>query len=246
MRQLLPDVVDPVDLTALYGDVPAASSRPAVRLNMIASIDGATEVAGKSGGLGGKPDSEVFHVLRSLAEVILVAAGTVRSERYGPSRTPIAIVTRSCALDWDSALFTEALQGAAARPIVVTVAAAPREELSRARAVADVVVAGERDVDLAATLHALGERGFDAVLCEGGPTLNGQLAAAGLIDELCLSVSPMVVGGGAKRVLAGPSLAPPAEGGERTDWRLRSLCEQDGFLFLRYRAERSDGTAAPA
>ena len=132
MRQLLPEVVDPVDVAALYGDLPPAASRPSVRVNMIASVDGATEVAGRSGGLGGKADSELFHVMRSLTDAILVAAGTVRSDRYGPSRIPIAIVTRSCALDWDSALFTDTLGGAAARPIVVTVAAAPAKTKSHA------------------------------------------------------------------------------------------------------------------
>ncbi len=231
----MPEAVDPVDVAALYGDLPPAASRPSVRVNMIASVDGATEVAGRSGGLGGRADTELFHVLRSLTDAILVAAGTVRSDKYGPSRIPIAIVTRSCALDWDSALFTDTLGGAAARPIVITVAAAPAAGVSRARAVADVVVAGEQDVDLEAALHAIGERGLAAVLCEGGPTLNAQLARAGLIDELCLSLSPMVVGGGAKRILAGPIL-DPADGG-RKGWRLRSLCEQDDFLFLRYRAE---------
>ena len=235
MRQLLPDAVDPVDLAALYGDLPSAASRPSVRVNMIASVDGATEVAGRSGALGSKADSELFHVLRSLTDAILVAAGTVRSDQYGPSRIPIAIVTRSCALDWGSPLFTNNLGGAAARPAVITVATAPADEVTRARAVADVVVAGEHDVDLAAALRALGERGLAAVLCEGGPTLNAQLARAGLIDELCLSVSPMVVAGGAKRILAGPSLDAPVGG--RTHWRLHSLCEQDDFLFLRYRAQ---------
>jgi riboflavin biosynthesis pyrimidine reductase len=72
-------------------------------------------------------------------------------------------------------------------------------------------------------------RGFSQVLAEGGPSLNGQLAAAGLIDEVCLTVSPLLVSGDAKRVLAGPGL--PAG----SPWRLYSLCEQDGFLFLRYR-----------
>jgi riboflavin biosynthesis pyrimidine reductase len=92
-----------------------------------------------------------------------------------------------------------------------------------------VLVAGERDVDLAAAVAALGERGHRAVLAEGGPTLNGQLARAGLLDELCLTLSPRLAGGDAKRILDGPPL--PATAG----LRLRSLCEQDQFLFLRYR-----------
>jgi riboflavin biosynthesis pyrimidine reductase len=197
MRQLLPTPVDPVDPLVVYGDLPVAQGRPAVRLNMIASVDGATTLAGVSGGLGGPADHALFAVLRSLAEVVLVAAGTVRAERYGPSSTAVAVVTRSLRLDWDAPFFTAQL----ARPLVVTVAQAP----------------------------ALGDRGFQAVLAEGGPTLNGQLAGAGLLDEVCLTLSPRLAGGGAKRILDGLSLSA-VDG-----LRLCSVCEQDGYLFLRYR-----------
>ena len=226
MRQLLPRFVDPVDPLAVYADLPVAAGRPGVRLNMIASVDGATAVAGVAGGLGGKADQDLFALLRSLADVVLVAAGTVRAERYGPSSVPIAVVTRSCRLDWESPFFTAQI----ARPVVVTVATAPAEARARAAEVADVVVAGERDVDLARALDALGARGWRAVLCEGGPTLNGQLAAAGLLDELCLTLSPCLVGGDAKRLLAGPLLPGPPT------LTLASACEEDGFLFLRYRS----------
>jgi len=226
MRQLLPTFVDPVDPMAVYADLPEAAGRPGVRLNMIASVDGATALAGVAGGLGGKSDQTLFHMLRSLADVVLVAAGTVRAEGYGPSPVPIAVVTRSCRLDWDSRFFT----AQDAQPIVVTVATAPAEARARAAEVADVVVAGEHDVDLASAVDALGSRGFQAVLSEGGPTLNAQLAAAGLLDELCLTLSPLLVGGDAKRLLNGPLLPDP-----RT-LRLASACEEDGFLFLRFRA----------
>jgi riboflavin biosynthesis pyrimidine reductase len=226
MRQLLPTFVDPVDPMAVYADPPVAAGRPGVRFNMIASVDGATAVDGVAGGLGGKADQDLFALLRTLADVVLVAAGTVRAERYGPSAVPIAVVTRSCNLDWESRFFT----AQDARPLVVTVATAPAEARARAAEVADVVVAGERDVDLAMAVDALGERGWRAVLCEGGPTLNGQLAAAGLLDELCLTLSPRLVGGTAKRLLAGPLLPGPPT------LTLASACEQDGFLFLRYRA----------
>ena len=225
MRQLLPALVDPVDPTVVYGDLPAAGGRPALRLNMIASVDGATTVGGVSGGLGGRADQALFMVLRSLADGVLVAAGTLRAERYRPSRTPIAVVSRSLRLDWEAPFFTAPL----ARPIVVTVAQAPADQLARAGQVADVVVAGDRDVDLAVALTALGERGWRAVLAEGGPTLNGQLAQAGLLDELCLTLSPRLAGAGAKRILDGPALAGTA------GLRLCSVCEQDDFLFLRYR-----------
>jgi len=227
MRQLLPFPRDPVDPAELYGDLPAAGTRPAVRLNMIASIDGATAVAGLSGGLGGPADHALFAVLRAQADVVLVAAGTVRAEHYGPSEVPVAVISRSCRLDWDSPFFTAAI----APPIVITVAEAPALERKKAADLADVITAGEQDVDLAAALGALSDRGCARVLAEGGPTLNGQLAAAGLLDELCLTISPLLAGGQAKRILAGPALAPGP------GWRLRSLCEQDGFLFLRYRPQ---------
>jgi riboflavin biosynthesis pyrimidine reductase len=225
VRQLFPVPLDPVDPVALYGDLRPAGSRPAVRLNMIASIDGATTLGGVSGGLGGVADHAVFAVLRSLADVVLVAAGTVRAERYGPSTVPVAVVTRSCSLDWEAPFFTEAK----ATPLVITVAAAPEMERKRAEEVADVIVAGERDVDLRVALDALGTRGFRVVLAEGGPNLNGQLAFAGLLDEVCLTVSPRLVGGDAKRILAGGALLTTGQ------YRLRSVCEQDGYLFLRYR-----------
>ena len=225
MRQLWPFPCDVVDPAVLYAELPCAGTRPAVRLNMIASIDGATAVAGVSGGLGGPADQALFAVLRSQADVVLVAAGTVRAEHYGPLDVPVAVLSRSCRLDWDSAFFTAAITP----PIVVTVAAASAVERKKAVGLADVVIAGERDVDLSAALGALAERGYARVLAEGGPSLNGQLAAAGLLDELCLTVSPLLAGGDAKRVLAGPVL-PSGPG-----WQIRSLCEQDGFLFLRYR-----------
>src|SRR5919198_5542311 len=148
MRQLLPTPVDPVDPMAVYGDLPVAPGRPVVRMNMIASVDGATTLAGVSGGLGGRADHALFAVLRSLADVVLVAAGTVRAEGYGPSTVPVAVVSRSLRLDWERPFFAAQL----ARPVVVTVAAAPADARARAAEAADVVVAGEHDVDLAAAL----------------------------------------------------------------------------------------------
>jgi riboflavin biosynthesis pyrimidine reductase len=225
VRQLFQVPVEEVDPEAVYRDWPAAAGRPAVRLNMIASADGATTLAGVSGGLGGRADQALFALLRRLAEVVLVGAGTVRAERYGPSSVPIAVVSRSCRFDWEAPFFT----AQKARPMVVTAASAPVARRARAAELAEVVVAGEHDVDLAVALDALAARGFRTVLAEGGPTLNAQLVAAGLLDELCLTLAPRLVGGDAKRVLAGPALAPLA------DLHLRSVCEQDGFLFLRYR-----------
>ena len=225
MRQLFPEAVDQVDPADVYADLPVADGRPAVRLNMISSVDGATALGGVSGGLGSLADKRVFAVLRSLADVVLVAAGTVRAEHYGPSTVPVAVVTRTAQLDWQSPFFTEAK----ARPIVLTGDDAPEANLEHAAAVADVVLAGTGGVDLRRAVDALGERGFDHVLAEGGPTLNGELAAAGVLDEVCLTVSPKLAAGDAKRILAGPALQAPAE------LSLASVLEDEHYLFLRYR-----------
>ena len=206
-------------------DLPDAVGRPSVRLNMISSVDGATAVGGVSGGLGSLADKRVFAVLRSLADVVLVAAGTVRAENYGPAAVPVAVVTRTAQLDWQSRFFTKA----DARPIVLTTDDAPAENLAHAAEVADVVLAGTGSVDLRRALDELALRGARNVLAEGGPTLNAQLALAGVLDELCLTFSPKLAAGDAKRILDGPPLPAP------TKLHLRSLCEDDNYLFFRYR-----------
>jgi riboflavin biosynthesis pyrimidine reductase len=225
LRQLFPETIDAVEPLDVYRDLPVVEGRPSVRLNMIASVDGATAVDGRSGGLGGPTDRKVFAALRSLADVVLVAAGTARAETYGPGPVPIAVVSGSLRLDWDTPFFTAATH----RPIVITYRRAPADAVMRASKVAEVLVAGESEVDLVRAVELLGERGFSHVLAEGGPSLNGALAAAGMLDELCLTLAPCLVSGDAKRIVAGPPLSPPPE------LRLRSLCEEDGYLFLRYR-----------
>lgn len=225
MRQLLLEPIDPVEPLDVYRDLPLVAGRPAVRLNMISSVDGATAVDGLSGGLGGPPDRKVFAALRSLADVVVVAAGTVRAETYGPGPVPIAVVSGSLEFDWDTPFFTAATH----RPLVITHRRTAADAAMRASRVAELIVAGESRVDLRLAVELLGERGFNAVLAEGGPSLNGALAAAGVLDELCLTVAPRLVAGDAKRILTGPALQPPPE------LALRSLCEEDGYLFLRYR-----------
>lgn len=247
MRRLLPEPAGPIDPVSAYADMPRAAGRPAVRLNMIASVDGAIAVDGTSGALAGDPDRRVYAALRSLADIVLVAAGTARAEGYGPARLPddlraartargqspvprIAVVSRSLDLDWEGELFRDARPGE--EPIVVTCAGAPADALRRAGEVARTVIAGEASVDLRAALTALGDLGARSVLAEGGPRLNAGLGAAGVLDEVCLTVSPWLVGGDARRILAGPGEQDPIG-----RMRLRSVCEDDGFLFLRHRAE---------
>jgi riboflavin biosynthesis pyrimidine reductase len=244
VRQLFPVCVDAVDPNDVYGHAPRAHDRPGVRLNMIASVDGATSVKGVSGTLGGPADHDVFFAMRGVADAVLVAAGTVRAEEYGPAvlspetesarrnrgQAPvpfIAVVSRQCNLDWSSPFFTEATE----RPMVVTVSDAPADRRAQAADVADVVLAGDLDVDLHRALGAIGERGASTVLAEGGPSQNAQLAGAGLLDELCLTLSPSVVGGDSKRIVTGPALDPTSA------LDLRSVCENDCFLFLRYGTE---------
>ena len=242
MQRLFPEPAEHVDPATVYADLPRDDDRPAVRLNMIVSVDGGTSWNGVSGALGGSADKAVFAALRSLADVVLVASATMRSEQYGPAvldpkiqderrergQTPvprIAVVSRTCHFDWTSSFFTAATE----RPIVLTVSSAPEAELARAAEVADVILAGAEDVDLTRAVDELGRRGAKQVLAEGGPTLNGQLARAGLLDELCVTLSPLLASGDAKRIIAGSTLD------ELQQLDLRSICEADGYLFLRYR-----------
>lgn len=246
MRQLLPAGTDEdVDPVALYerDDRTPPAGRPWVLVNMVASADGATTLDGRSGGLGSSADRRVFRAIRAVADVILVGAGTVRAEQYGAPGLPeplqarriergqaplprVAVVSRSLDLDLASPLFT----GEGPVPIVVTSPAsstARRTEVAAARA--DLLLAGQGPaVDLAAALASLGELGAGIVLAEGGPTLNGQLHDADLVDEWCLSVAPVVAGGDARRLCEGPGTPRPRWLG------LHRVLEEDGMLFLRY------------
>jgi riboflavin biosynthesis pyrimidine reductase len=244
VRRLLPDPsgdLGPDDLDAAYAPPVPPPGSVHVRANMVSSADGAAVLDGHSEGLSGPADKSVFRVLRGLADVVLVGAGTVRSESYGPVRPtaerrekraasgyapipPIAVVSRRLDLDLSSRFFAEAV----ARPLVVTCGAAPESARAAASAVADVVVAGEETVDLGEALTALAERGLSRLLCEGGPALLADLVAADLLDELCLTLSPLLAGGAdATRATAGA--ASPPRG-----MALAHVLEQDGALFLRY------------
>lgn len=242
MQRLFPDPAPTVDLAEAYGRLASLDPhRPAVRLNMIASIDGAASRNGHTARLAGSTDHQVFALLRSLTDVILIGAGTLNAENYGPAQldetatarrtrlglvgTPaIAVLTRSCRLDWASPLFVRADP----RPIVLTTHSADPADRTHAEAVADVIVAGNQTVNLAHALRGLADRGVRSVLAEGGPRVSAQLAAAGLLDELCLSLAPQLIAGNAARILNGPELAQP------TTLELRQVLESDGYLFLSY------------
>jgi riboflavin biosynthesis pyrimidine reductase len=215
VRRLFPDAVDGVDPTAEYADTPRLrhDDRPWVLVNMIASLDGAVAIDERSGGLGGPADQRVFRILRDLADLVLVGAGTARAEKYGPPTKPgqrIAVVTRSADLDWSSSLFTS---GAG---LVVTTEDAPAVPVETVRF-------GHDSVDLAA---ALAQLDASVVLCEGGPSLNGDLVTAGLVDEWCLTLSPRLVGGEAGRAARSPTARP-------TGFEVVRVLEEAGFLFVR-------------
>jgi riboflavin biosynthesis pyrimidine reductase len=199
---------------------------PYLRANMVSSVDGAAVGAGgRSGDLSEPPDQRLLAVLRRLSDVILVGASTARVEMYGPAARPIAVISASLELDASGPLFT----GARQRTIVLTSASAPADRAVALATGADVVVCGEESVDMRLAVEALVERGHRRLLCEGGPTVLGQLLAAGQVDELCLTLSPQMVGGGPGRITAGDLLQPPVPA------RLTHLFEEDGDLFSRFR-----------
>jgi len=237
--------VDPTYL--LHDDVRQTDgTRPWVLLNMISSADGATAVDGVSGGLGGDADRRLLGTLRGLADVILVGAGTVRAENYRAPRTPddrvgvlratsgrpprprLAVVSASLSLDPDAAMFTPVDPGDPP-PLIYTTTTAPTDNRRMLTGVAEIVDVGEDGrVDVRLVMTDLFRRGIGVVLAEGGPSLNHQLVDAGLVDELNLTISPLLAGGTAKRILAGPALKVPV------GLRLDRVLTDDGFLFCRY------------
>ncbi|MFI7091499.1 pyrimidine reductase family protein [Streptomyces lydicus] len=226
-------------------DDPALSGRSGwLRANMVSSVDGAAHHEGRSQPLSGAADMRIFGVLRGLADAVVVGAETVRKEGYRPARAreafaarraaagqgpapAIAVVTAGLGLDFTLPLFTEPL----VPTVVLTGAGASADGVAAARAAgAEVLFAGEGlGVDPARVAGVLAERGHTRLLTEGGPMLLGQFAAAGALDEMCLTLAPVVAVGEAPRIMNGPAVPVP----ER--FALASVLEDAGFLFTRYR-----------
>ena len=202
--------------------------------NMVAGLDGTAAISGKVGALSTPRDAELFRRLRSVADVVLVGAETVRRERYGPIRLDdglraarrqrgqgeprFAIVSASLDLDVDLPLF------AAGPPLILTCS---RSDPARLAGIAEIVVVGDERVDLAAAVAELAQRSLTVVLCEGGPTLLGGLIALDLLDEYCLTLTP-VIGGDPLPAVNTAGLA------ELRHFRLAHVAEEDDTLFLRY------------
>jgi len=216
---------------------PTLRVRPWVLVNMVASVDGAS--AGpdaKSGTLSGSADRRVFHALRAVADVVVAGAGTVRAENYGaprgPGRVPrLAVVSASLDLDPAARFFQE--------PALPSLVLTTTDSLEKGNAspelaaVAEVHAVGTHSVDWHQALHLLRET-YDTktLLVEGGPSLNSRLVADDLVDEFRLTISPLVAGGTARRVVAD---APTSA---TLPFALDSVAEEDGFLFLRYLRDR--------
>jgi len=254
LRSLLPNASDQVDLVEMYSrEVRPPGGRPFVRVNMVSTLDGAIAVGGRAGEISGPADRALFFVLRSLADLVLVGAGTVRAENYGPiklsedaqqtrvdrGQSPLprlAVVTHRVDLDFGSRLFV----GSSQRPIVIAPGGADPRALAEARLVADVITSGRETVDLPSALAKLGGQGIHNILCEGGPTLNESLVAASLVDEFCLTISLRIAPGAGDGLVRGwledhtPGLIGRPAGG-LIGLGLVHLLEEEGSLFLRLR-----------
>lgn len=235
-----PEVPDAAALARLY----AYPEDRWLRANMVSTLDGAaTGPDGRTGSINNEADHRVFMLLRALADVIVVGAGTARVEGYRHPRPPrgelaglrtgrepapaLAVVSRSANLPLQ--LTTPAEHAHPGKVLLVTCAAAPEDAVAAARDVLGeegVVVAGEERVDLPAALDELAGRGLTRMLTEGGPTLLRDLAAGGLLDEVCLTVVPALVGGGHPRILDGDAVSAA--------FVPRVLLEEDGTLLGRW------------
>lgn len=230
-----PSPLDDDALIALYR--PAG---PGLRVNFVTSVDGAVEIEGLSKGLQNPADNRIFALLRQFPDALLVGAGTLRQEGYGPVRLDESrrswrtghglaayprLVVASRRLDLDPT--HPSLSDAPVRPAVLTCASAPPDRREALASVADVLVHGDDEVDLRAGLDDLRERGLATILSEGGPHLFGALTAADLVDEVCLTVSPLLAGPGAGRITAGP----PAEA---RDLQVAHILYAGDAILLRY------------
>jgi riboflavin biosynthesis pyrimidine reductase len=253
VRQIYPEPASLTDraLAGLYRYPAEAAGVPHwLRANMVTSLDGAATLGGRTSGLSGGADQQVFAMLRALADVILVGAGTARVERYRPVRPrsegvrwawlrdgrtpspPIAVVTRRLDLDLESPLL--AGSPAHARTIVITTEAAPLGRRAQVAATAELIVAGRESVDIVAAITALAGRGHRRILTEGGPYLLSQIIEAGLLDDLCLTVSPLLAGPGADRIVADTGPLREPGGMDVLPLRLAHVLAEDGHLLCRY------------
>jgi riboflavin-specific deaminase-like protein len=249
-----------VDWLRAEAPAPAPPWRPRVMLNMVSTADGRATIDGRSGPISGPADRALFHGLRGTVDAVMAGAGTVRAERYGPiiadaearrarverglSDEPLAcIVSGRLALEPDIPLLADVHS----HVVIVTSSSASLPAGAGPSAHVEYLRAEhEGQLDLPAAMHELRERfSVESLLCEGGPHLNSQLLRAGLVDELFLSLAPMLAGGDLSdgqaplRILAGAPLEVPLE------LELIGVLESESTLFLRY-GVRSASASSPA
>jgi riboflavin-specific deaminase-like protein len=236
LRSLLP-VAGTLSAEETVEAVPWPADGPWLAVNMVSSLDGRATRDGRSGGLSSPADQAIFHALRARADAVMVGAGTARAERYGaivrdpavraareaPGQRPPLAVVASHSLRIDPALPLLADRGS--RVVVLT---SSDEELPASAATVSYIRGGSLAEQLGELRQSYGVR---TILCEGGPTLNGTLFAGGLVDELLLSLTPLMLGGAEPlTILSGP----PAT----TELELVQLTEHEGQLYMRYRVRR--------
>jgi riboflavin biosynthesis pyrimidine reductase len=238
MRRLYPTAGQVEGAAALENEYLVTADRH-VRANFVITVDGMVELDGRSSSLSSEADRAAFMAMRAVADVVLVGAGTLRTENYGPVRLesavqdrrrsrqqapvpPLAIVSNRADLDPAARVFS-----GDTKPFILTSAtgAADHAELT---GVAEVIACGDQSVDVAVALDELYARGLGRVLCEGGPALTRSLLGAALLDELCCSTSPVLAGAGHHGLLGEEPLAEPVS------LRLVSVLEGDDMLLARY------------
>lgn len=203
-----------------------------LRCNMVMTQDGAAVGSdGRSATIATPIDKTVFGALRRDSDVILVGAGTARAEGYRPASVPIALVSRTLALSHELALFAQQGPDSPTTILLTTgkaIASAPQWLHSSA----ELISCGEEEVDLAVALEALHTRGLARVHCEGGPMLLTGLIKAELLDELLVTITPMIQG--ATKSLIG-HLDAPVQGS------FSQVLVEDGTVLLRFLPDYSKG-----
>lgn len=230
MRELWPSPTDQLDVAARLAadDRPPWPDRPWVTLIMIMSLDGAIEIDGVSGALGGPADHDRFVAARRQTDGIVVGAGTVSAENYRAASVPIAVLTRSLSLDPGLRLFDDPERP----PLLFTTAAAAADRGPDFADAAEIIDLGD-DVEPQAVLAELHRRGMRSVMLEGGPTINGLFFAADLVDEILLTLSPLAVVGDGTRLATGPAL------GAEHRYVVDRISIADDLVFVRYLRSRS-------
>ena len=241
MRRLLPDPGPTSVGQQLDGYRPweePNEDRPLVAVNFATTVDGRASIAGVSGAIGSATDTAMLAGLRTRFDAVMIGAGTMRAERYGPlpnkperreererrglSPDPLlVIVSGRLDLPWDAGAFSD---GGGEVVIFTASEADPPETATPVQ-----VVRHDKFVDVVEALRQLRtDFGVQALLCEGGPGLHNQLEGAGIVDDLFLTIAPKLAGGDAPRIIEGdlPGI---------TELQLAWLLEQDGELFARYR-----------